>query len=903
MEVNEVITKFQEFVERNCQTELFENIRHGKHVLIIDFQELCKFNLDVSEELLDKPEETLKAFELAIKNFDLGENANDIKQITVRVKNLPKEQYILIRNIRSNHLGKFIWTEGVVRQKSDVRPQVTSARFECPSCGNIIPVLQLEKKFKEPSRCNCGRNGKFKMISKELVDAQGIVLEESTKDMEGGEQPKRINIFLKNDLVSPMSEKRTNPGNNIRVVGIIKEVPIILKTGGQSTKFDLLVEANCVEGVEEDYSNIEILAEDEERIKVLASDPLIYEKLTSSLAPGIFGHSKVKEALCLQFVGGITKHREDGVKTRGDIHILLIGDPGCGKCVSGDTNIIIENGEIIAIKSFYENQMELGNNSRYKNLKIFSINEKGLTKTYTSTNVCRRKAPQKIIKIVTNTGNEINVTKEHPLFTTKNGLILAKEAMEYKIGEYIALPSRINVNGELQTITGVQNKILKSNANNKVKYNMNDVFDANFARLAGYLLGDGYVKFRKTTGIISFTNNDNDLLNDFEKLMQTVFNVRVSKRKRIGSYEYYVSSIELVRILHTIWPSITELSGKKGISRIITTSPNYVLKEFIKSLFDCEAHVRKDGRVIEFSSKSKEMSYNLKYLLLRFGVISQINGEMKCATNTKNRIKRKYYRLRISGEDVNKYYEHIGFTSVQKQKRLINCTNSNKKLNTNIKIVPNVKELLITLRKKYGLSQFSFPVIKSTYQHYEKGDRFPSYEKLKKLAAFYKNISKDDLLIEDYKLIPVKKEYDSEHFYSAENEEIIMNKLKTIVEFEGPIHENEAWKRVIKYWNISSIGSKIRDILLSIEIFCIDDNFFEKRGEFYYPMNMTKYPVRKRISEEAIRNVRLVSPEEIGEATLIVLKREFNIPKNELIIQTARLLGFKRITEQCVVMY
>src|SRR3989338_6765538 len=97
MEVNEVITKFQEFVERNCQTELFENIRHGKHVLIIDFQELCKFNLDVSEELLDKPEETLKAFELAIKNFDLGENANDIKQITVRVKNLPKEQYILIR--------------------------------------------------------------------------------------------------------------------------------------------------------------------------------------------------------------------------------------------------------------------------------------------------------------------------------------------------------------------------------------------------------------------------------------------------------------------------------------------------------------------------------------------------------------------------------------------------------------------------------------------------------------------------------------------------------------------------------------------------------------------------------------------------------------------------------------
>ena len=54
-----------------------------------------------------------------------------------------------LRNIRSSHLGKLHWFEGAVRQKSDVRPQVTSARFECPSCGNIIPVLQLDKQFKD----------------------------------------------------------------------------------------------------------------------------------------------------------------------------------------------------------------------------------------------------------------------------------------------------------------------------------------------------------------------------------------------------------------------------------------------------------------------------------------------------------------------------------------------------------------------------------------------------------------------------------------------------------------------------------------------------------------------------------------------------------------------------------
>ncbi|MFH1439002.1 MAG: minichromosome maintenance protein MCM [Candidatus Woesearchaeota archaeon] len=344
MEVNELIRKSHEFIEANYQQQLFENVRQGKKFLVIDFKDISKFNIDMAEELLERPEDTIKAIELSLKDFDLSEGADNIN---IRVKDLPDEQMLFIRNIRSKHIGKFMWTEGVVRQKSDVRPQVTSARFECPSCGNIIPVLQLDKKFKEPSRCGCGRKGKFRLLSKELVDAQGLVLEEATKNLEGGEQPKRMNIFLKNDLVSPMSERKTNPGNQIRLTGVIKEVPIILHSGGQSTKFDLLIEANYIESVEEDYTNIQISEEDKEKIEVLAKDPKIYEKLKNSLAPGIFGHDMVKEALCMQFVGGVKKLRDDGVNTRGDMHILLIGDPGAGK------SQLLKRAAIVAPKARY----------------------------------------------------------------------------------------------------------------------------------------------------------------------------------------------------------------------------------------------------------------------------------------------------------------------------------------------------------------------------------------------------------------------------------------------------------------------------------------------------------------------------------------------------------------------
>ncbi len=328
MEITEQIRKFEEFFEFNYKDELLETLRTSQKFIVVDFAELSKFDPNLAELVLDHPEETLKAAELAVMQI------NDDKPMVnfqVRFKNIPLTQRTEIRNIRSNHINKMIFIDGIVRQKSDVRPQMTNARFECPSCGNVISVLQLDSKFKEPFRCSCGRKGKFRLLSKELVDAQSLVIEESPEELEGGEQPKRINVFLKNDLVSPISEKKTNPGARVRLMGILKEVPIILKTGGQSTRFDLMIEANYTEAVEEEFSDIKITEEEKQKIMDLAEDPKIYARIIESIAPSIYGHERIKEALILQLFGGVRKKRSDGVATRGDIHILLIGDPGSGK--------------------------------------------------------------------------------------------------------------------------------------------------------------------------------------------------------------------------------------------------------------------------------------------------------------------------------------------------------------------------------------------------------------------------------------------------------------------------------------------------------------------------------------------------------------------------------------------
>ena len=205
--------KFFDFYKK----ELGKSIRKGSNVVNLDFMKLTEFSNNLTDGILSDPEDTLRTVELAIEELGLIKNAR------VRLVNFPKTQEIKVRDIRSKNLNEMIVIEGIIRQASDVRPQVVNAKFECPSCGTVMSVLQIEKKFREPSRCSCGRRGGFKLLSKEMVDTQRLVVEEAPESLSGGEQPKRINVFVKEDLVEPKMEEKTTPGSRIKIIGILKE--------------------------------------------------------------------------------------------------------------------------------------------------------------------------------------------------------------------------------------------------------------------------------------------------------------------------------------------------------------------------------------------------------------------------------------------------------------------------------------------------------------------------------------------------------------------------------------------------------------------------------------------------------------------------------------------------------
>ncbi|HLC31485.1 MAG TPA: minichromosome maintenance protein MCM [Candidatus Nanoarchaeia archaeon] len=322
----ELILEAKKFFN-DYKKEVGESIRSGERVIQIDFNNLNKFSPELTEVLLNAPEDTIALMETALEESQIG------KSPRIRFFDLPKSAFVRIREIRAKHLDKFITIEGIVRQASDVRPQVVNARFECPNCGAVLSVLQIDKKFREPSRCSCQWKGTFKLLSKEMVDVQRLMIEESPDSLEGGEQPRRISVFLKEDLVEPKMEERTTPGSKVKIHGVLKEVPVPLQTGAVSTRFDIAVEANNSIPMEEAFDHLNISEDEIKEILELAADPKVYRRLAQSIAPSVYGFDNIKEAILLQLFGGVKKVKSDKGQTRGDMHILLVGDPGVAKSV------------------------------------------------------------------------------------------------------------------------------------------------------------------------------------------------------------------------------------------------------------------------------------------------------------------------------------------------------------------------------------------------------------------------------------------------------------------------------------------------------------------------------------------------------------------------------------------
>ena len=314
------IVKLEEFFNNRSKDEVFtvlDKYPEEKSV-VVDYNDLEMFDPDSADLLIEKPEETLEAASMSIRNIDpQRKNA----ELNVRFKNVRNN--VPLRLLRSEFIGKFISVDGLVRKTDEIHPRILSAVFECRSCMRIHEVQQKSNIIHEPAVCTeCGGRS-FKLLQDEskYMDTQTVKLQEPLENLSGGDQPRQINIILEDDLVDTLT-----PGDKIRITGILKTV-----RDEKTKRFNNYIYGNYFEPLEQEFEELEISEDDEKKIIELSKDPEIYEKIISSTAPSIQGYYEVKEAIAFQLFGGSTKILEDETHMRGDMHILIVGDPGIGK--------------------------------------------------------------------------------------------------------------------------------------------------------------------------------------------------------------------------------------------------------------------------------------------------------------------------------------------------------------------------------------------------------------------------------------------------------------------------------------------------------------------------------------------------------------------------------------------
>ena len=329
--------------------------------LVVDFRHLSVAEGTLAAWCVDEPRAVLPVLDEAAEQVTLR-LFPDYRRIlgagrAVRVRLAHVGAADRLPDLRQAHLNRLVRVAGVVTRRTSVFPQLVAVRFDCPQCGATLgPFATTDAAVPAVGLCpRCQGRGPFAVNTERTVfrNYQKITLQESPSAVKPGRLPRSKDVVLLDDLIDS-----AKPGEEVDVVGVYRHVyDVGLHRSHGYPVFATLIEANNVtrrEDLDDDTgagasafgnnsgsssskgggsSSLRLTPEDEHQIRQLAADERILERVAASIAPSIFGHSDVKLALALALFGGQTRVLVDQGqhRIRGDINVLLLGDPGTAK--------------------------------------------------------------------------------------------------------------------------------------------------------------------------------------------------------------------------------------------------------------------------------------------------------------------------------------------------------------------------------------------------------------------------------------------------------------------------------------------------------------------------------------------------------------------------------------------
>lgn len=330
------------FKDRDGNYKYFNRINNmmasNAQSLVVDYIDFDSFNPTLAKQITHEPDEMLEAFNEAVLSI-LREIHPDYEQeirdkIRVRMGNYTVQKGL--REINADLIDKLVSVSGMVVRSSEVKPLAKKVAYRCTNCNTVTEAQLKGLVLKKPQKCPACSEKELEMDPETsiFIDFQMVRLQELPEDLPAGQLPHYVEVTVMGDLVD-----QCRPGDRIMLTGIIRIEQEQLAPQAKTSLFRLRMEGNNIEYIggragSKDTRSVErimISAEDERQIRTIASKPDAYDKLIASFAPHIYGHETLKESILLLIVGSVTKKLEDGSTRRGDINVLMVGDPGTAK--------------------------------------------------------------------------------------------------------------------------------------------------------------------------------------------------------------------------------------------------------------------------------------------------------------------------------------------------------------------------------------------------------------------------------------------------------------------------------------------------------------------------------------------------------------------------------------------
>ncbi|MCJ7638043.1 MAG: minichromosome maintenance protein MCM [Nitrososphaeraceae archaeon] len=340
--VNDLEEFLRAFKDRIGNYKYFDRINNlmaaNSTSLVVDYIDFDTFKPDLAKLITNKPDEMFDAFNRAIFNvlYEIHPDyADEIQNnIKVRIGNYTVQKSL--REINAEVINKLVGVSGMVVRSSEVKPLAKKIGYRCLSCGEITEAQLRGLVLKKPLRCGKCSEKELEMDpdTSIFIDFQMVRLQELPEDLPAGHLPHYLEVTIIGDLVD-----QCRPGDRILLTGIVRIEQEQLSQLIKTSLFRLRMEGNNIEYLggrtadkdSRTIERLEISNEDEKHIFALARKNDAYDILISSYAPHVYGHEVIKEVILLLIVGSVTKRLEDGSARRGDINVLLVGDPGTAK--------------------------------------------------------------------------------------------------------------------------------------------------------------------------------------------------------------------------------------------------------------------------------------------------------------------------------------------------------------------------------------------------------------------------------------------------------------------------------------------------------------------------------------------------------------------------------------------